>query len=233
MAVHLQTELEILKKDLLKLGGKVEEIVGEAVLAVKKLDGELAKKVIEKDHEIDLKEVDVEEQCLKVLALHQPVAVDLRFIVSAMKINNDLERVGDLAVNIAERALFLSGQPQISIPFDFDTMVEKTRNMLKKSLDSLVQMDAQLADQVCHEDQLVDDIHRKMYAKVYREIRKAPEHTETLIHYLSISKHLERVADYATNISEDVIYMIEGAIVRHNPEIFYSVSDSDESSKPE
>lgn len=224
MAAHLQKEIEDLKKKLLYLGGMVEEAVSRAVLALRNKDVQLAKEIMEYDSKIDLKEVEVEEECLKILALHQPVAIDLRFVIAALKINNDLERVGDLAVNIAERVSFLEKQPPVEIPFDFETMVSKTRAMLKKSLDSMVQFDVKVAEQVCHDDSEVDEINRQMYAQVYKEIKRKPEHVEALIHYLSVSRHLERIADYATNISEDVIYMIEGTIVRHNPEEYQKLS---------
>lgn len=230
MAVHLQKELETLKKELLALGGMVEQTVAQAVRALKDLDTKLAKEVIDYDHQVDLKEIEVEEECLKILALHQPVAVDLRFVVSALKINNDLERVGDLAVNIAERVVFLSNEARVEIPFDYDKMVEKTRAMLKKSLDAVVRLDHKLADEVCREDDVVDKINREMYATVYNEIRKNPQNVEALIHYLSVSRHLERIADYATNIAEDVIYMIDGSIVRHSPEVYKSLTRNDSKS---
>lgn len=218
MAVHLQKELENLKQDLLSLGGEVEDAVRLAVRSLKNFDAVLGRKVLDADRKIDQMEVDVEEKCLKALALHQPVAIDLRFVISTLKINNDLERVGDLAVNVAERAIFLSEQESVTIPFDFEDMAERTRGMLKKSLDSLVQMDAKMAEQVCNEDAVIDAIHREVYAKIYQDIKKQPEQAEVLIQYLSVSKHLERMADYATNIAEDVIYMVEGSIVRHSSE---------------
>jgi phosphate transport system protein len=176
--------------------------------------------VIEKDLEIDHSEVEVEEECLRILALHQPVAIDLRFIVAALKLNNDLERIGDLAVNIAERALFLSRVTPPVIPFDFNEMAQRTRDMLKQSLDALVNMDIELARRVCAEDDEVDRINREMYVHVKQAIRQHPHHLEALVHLLSVSRHLERIADHTTNIAEDVIYMIEGEIVRHKTEDF-------------
>ena len=220
MAIHLQKELEVLKDELLALGVVVEDTVDSAVRALKALDKNLAKKVIESDNVIDQKEVEVEEECLKILALYQPVAIDLRFVVSALKINNDLERVGDLAVNIAERVCFLCEEDQVEIPFDYHKMAVTTKAMLKKAMAALVRFDLQMANEVCIEDDVVDEINRQMYETVYRRIREKPQHVEALIHYLTISRHLERIADYATNIAEDVIYMIEGTIVRHHPEMF-------------
>ena len=160
-------------------------------------------------------EVDLEEECLKILALYQPVAADLRFIVSVLKINNDLERIADLAVNIAERTLGVSCEGRVPVPFDLGEMGRKVQTMLKKSLDALVNLEPQAAREVCHLDDEVDDIHKKNYRLVKEQIRKNPERIDSLIQYISVSRHLERIADLATNIAEDVLYMIEGEIVRH------------------
>lgn len=222
MSAHLITELEQLKRKLLYLGGLAEQSVRKGGLALKKLDADLAREVILMDHQLDLKEVEIEEDCLKILALHQPVANDLRFVISTLKINNDLERIGDLGVNIAERAIYLSKMPAVPIPFDFENMWQLALDMVKRSLDALVRQDIALAKAVCEDDDGVDKINKAMYDKVYAGIKASPEHVESLIHYLSISRHLERVADYATNICEDVIYMIEGRIVRHQPEEFFA-----------
>ncbi|MCD4830199.1 MAG: phosphate signaling complex protein PhoU [Anaerohalosphaeraceae bacterium] len=217
MPVHLKKEIENLKKELLTLCGMVEDSLFQAVKSIKKRDVKLAEKVIDSDIEIDRMEVKVEEDCLKVLALHQPVAIDLRFIITALKINNDLERIGDLAVSIAENSRFLSAQKPIDMLFDFETMAEKTQAMVKKSLDALVNIDCDLASQVCEDDDEIDAINRQMYDQTKRQMKQTPENIETLIHLLSVSRHLERIADHATNIAEDVIYMVKGEIVRHNP----------------
>ena len=147
--------------------------------------------------------------------MHQPVAIDLRFIVAVLKINNDLERIGDLAVNIAERSAFLASQPPVRVYFDFSQMSRKTEAMLNKSLDALVNMSSKLAYEVCADDDEVDDINIEMHKKVREAIRKNPERVGSLISLMSISRHLERIADHATNIAEEVIYMIEGVIQRH------------------
>ena len=222
MSQHLINELEKLKKKLLLLGNMAEQSVRQGGLAIKNLDPEMAKEVILMDHQIDLKEVEIEEDCLKILALHQPVANDLRVVVSALKITSDLERIGDLGVNIAERTIYLSQQPPVPIPFDFENMWQLSLDMVKRALEAMVNMDLALAKKVCEDDDKVDQINKEMYQKVYDGVRSNPEHVESLIHYLSVSRHLERVADYATNICEDVIYMIEGRIVRHNPEVYLS-----------
>jgi phosphate transport system protein len=218
MSQHLILELKNIQHKLLHLGSLAEQSVRKAGIALKAQDPTLAKEVILLDHQIDLKEVEIEEDCLKILALHQPVANDLRLVVSTLKINNDLERIGDLGVNIAERAIYLCKKPSVPIPFDFENMWQLSLDMVERSLDSFVTMNLVLAKQVCDDDDKVDKINKEMYDKVYQGIRTNPQHVEAYIHYLSISRHLERVADYATNICEDVIYMIEGRIVRHQPE---------------
>jgi phosphate transport system protein len=218
VTLHFERELEKLKKSILSLGAMVEERVRNAIKAIEMRDGDLAKKIIEADCEIDQIEVDIEEECLKILALYQPVAIDLRFIIAVIKINNDLERIGDIAVNIAERADFLATQKRLDILFDFPGMAEKTQSMLKRSLDALVTMNADLAFEVCASDDEVDAMNREMFIRVQDGIRKDIHRMESLIHLLSASRHLERIADHATNIAEDVIYMIKGTIVRHRAE---------------
>jgi len=218
MPLHLQREIEGLKKEILSLGAMVELSGREATLAIETGDEVLARNVIEKDVKIDQKEVEVEESCLKILALYQPVAIDLRFIIAVLKINNDLERVGDLAVNIGERAVFLASKPKVSVSLDFAGMANKAQLMLKESLDALVNMSADLAREVCASDDEIDTMNRQMYLILQDGIRQHPEQLESLIHLLSASRHLERIADHATNIAEAVIYMIEGEIVRHKTE---------------
>jgi len=220
MAQHLQKEIEKLKKKILSLGAVVEGSVQLSVKAIEERDSDLAEKVIRTDDDIDHAEVELEEDCLKILALHQPVAIDLRFIIAVLKINNDLERIGDLAVNIAERVTFLKARPGIRIPYDLQGLSEKAILMLRNSLDSLVNMDTILAGRVCAADDGVDAINRQMYDLIKDAIRKNPGQLDVLIPYLSVSRYLERIADHATNIAEDVIYMVEGIIARHRTEQF-------------
>jgi len=215
MSLHLQREIAELKKSILMLGAIVEERVREAVKSFMNRDRELVQKVIDSDEEIDRMEVRIEEDCLKVLALHQPVAIDLRFIVAVLKINSDLERIGDLAVNIAQRAVKLAGPPQQCGPFHIPEIAEKTQVMLKKSLDALVNSDAKLAREVCEADDEVDDLNRSTLQEVRGCIISNVETLKDALRYLEVSRHLERTADLATNIAEDVIYMIEGTIIRH------------------
>jgi phosphate transport system regulatory protein PhoU len=220
MAKHLQREIESLKKNLLHLSTIVEEHVLRAVRSVEKKDEDMARHVLDEDIIIDKMEIEVEEECLKVLALHQPVAVDLRFIVAVLKINNDLERIGDLAVNIAERSLFLAKMPEFEFSSNFPAMSEKALAMLKKCLDSFVNMDPKSALEVCAADDEVDGLYREIFDKIKIGIRQYPEKIDEFLQVLTISRHLERIADHATNIAEDVIYMIEGDIIRHRTEEF-------------
>lgn len=216
MRVRLRRDIDKIKKRVVALAGLVEERVGMAVRSLEMTDPWMAAQVIAGDLVIDREEVDVEEECLKTLALHQPVADDLRFIVAVLKLNNDLERIGDLAVNIARDARCMTSKdnrPQI--PIDYFIMAQKTREMLKKSLDSLVNLDVQLAYQVCAADDEVDVMKHSMQAEFAEEIGKNRNGIESAINLFLISRHLERIADHATNIAEDVIYMITGRIHRH------------------
>jgi phosphate transport system protein len=214
--VRLAVEIDRLKKNILSLSAVVEEAVKKAVVAAERRDAILAQSVIQGDHQIDVLEVELEEECLKILALHQPVAVDLRFIIAVLKINNDLERIGDLAVNIAERAVFLADQQDVTPPPTLAGLTTKVETMLHLSLDALVSMDASLALQVLKTDDEVDELHRGMYRRVQELATDNPERMAGLFQWLSVSRYLERIADQATNIAEDVIYMIDGEIVRHH-----------------
>jgi phosphate transport system protein len=218
MPAHLFREIENLKKEILTLGAMAETAVRDATSAIENRDEALARRVIDHDIKLDDMEVQIEENCLKTLALHQPVAIDLRFIIAVLKINSDLERVGDLAVNVAERAAFLATQPPVDISFDFQAMARQAQEMLKRSLDSLVNLSAEQAREVLLGDDEIDAMNRRMYLIVQDAIHAHPDQTESLIHLLSASRPLERIADHATNVAEDVIYMIEGVIVRHKAE---------------
>jgi phosphate transport system protein len=215
MARYLIRELDKIKKKILSLGALVEERVRMTTDAVDNRDAIIAKKIVETDWEIDEMEVDVEEECLKILALHQPVAVDLRFIVAVIKITNDLERIGDQAVNIAERVLIIAKRPEMDFIFDYAPMAEKAESMLKMSLDALVNMDVDLALKVITLDDGVDAIKTAAYDRIKAAMKDNPARVGYLINLLLISRHLERLADHATNIAEEVIYLIEGEIVRH------------------
>ncbi|RJO63464.1 MAG: phosphate transport system regulatory protein PhoU [Myxococcales bacterium] len=215
MPVRLLKEFEKLKASILALGVEVERQLRLAVQSIETRDPHLARQVIDGDARIDEMEVDLEEDCLKALALYQPVAHDLRFLVSVLKMNNDLERIGDLAVNIAKRALPLAETPPMAMPFDFQTICEKTEEMLRNSLEAMVRFDTDLAYGVLEADDTVDDINRKIYRFVEEEVLKTPQNITYFIHLMGIYRQLERIADHATNIAEDVIYLAKGEIIRH------------------
>jgi phosphate transport system protein len=215
MTRHLAMEIDKLKQELLHLGAVVQEAVEKAVKAFLERDAALAASVVDGDLEIDRMEVRLEEECLKVLALHQPVAEDLRYIVAILKINSDLERVGDLAVHIAEKTASLSGPTSAGVPDGFHEMAAKSQAMFRKSLDAFVSLDAALATVISRGDDDVDDLNRRISREMKAQMRAHPEDLDNLMNILSISRHVERIADHATNIAEDVIYLVEGEIVRH------------------
>ena len=210
-------ELENIKKRILALGAMVEERVQMAIKAIDTNDSDLAQKIIKKDYEIDETEVEIEEECLKVLALHQPMAIDLRFIIAVIKINAELERIGDQAVNIAERVDVTAKREQLEYYFDYTSMGEKAQAMLKMSLDALINLDYDLAFKVVLMDDEVDRIKSEAYDKIKKEMSENPDKIGYLINLLLISRHLERLADHATNIAEQVVYLVEGEIIRHAP----------------
>lgn len=215
MSAHLQQELARLKQAFLGLSARVEERLAQAVCALDARDPVLARRVIAGDREIDREEVDIEEECLQLLALHQPVAGDLRFLITVLKANNDLERIADLAVNIAQRAEQLAVLPPPPAPYDFADLAGRVRAMLREALDALVQADTDRARRVCAADDAIDALHRDVYARIQAGIQTQPAHAPALLHYVPVSRDLERIADHATNIAEDVIYSVEGSIVRH------------------
>ena len=215
MTIHLQREIDRLKQKILLMAGDVETALEKAIRSLRDKDRAVAQSVVDNDHFIDTYEVEIEEECLKILALHQPVAIDLRFVVAVLKINNDLERIADMAVNIAERVIALTNAARLPMPEQLTYMVDNTQKMLKRSLDALVNMDLELARAVIRDDDVLDDLHAQMYAQVASAIQADPAQTDYQINLLSISRQLERTGDLVTNIAEDVIYMAQGEIVRH------------------
>jgi phosphate transport system protein len=218
MSLFLVREVEKLKKALLALSANVEENFSRALTAIERRDPDLAQRAIDRDAQIDLAEINVEEECLKILALHQPVAQDLRYIVACLKINNDLERIGDLAVGIARRCAPLVRLTEVAVPSDLRLMVDKAQAMLSKSLDALMNLDADRARQVLAADDEVDALRAQVYEELAAQLREAPDLVGPLMQLIFIARALERIADHATNIAEDVIYMLQGEIVRHNVE---------------
>ncbi len=215
MAAHFQREISKLKQQVLSLCTQVEGQVEKAVRAVQLRDDELAEEVERLDVEIDLREIEVEEECLKTLALYQPVAGDLRFVVSTLKINHDLERIGDLAVNIARKVRGLAFDPPPELTCDLGLMCEKTQFLLRDSIDSLVSLNASEAASICTRDDEIDQMKATIRKEIELAIQQQPSKVGSLLRLLAVSRNLERIADLATSIAEDVVYLVEGRIMRH------------------
>ena len=211
----LHREIDLLKKMFIDLGSLVEDRLRKACIILETGDNELAEEIIRTDNEIDHMEVQIEEECLKVLALHQPVASDLRLIVAIIKINNELERIGDMAVGIAKRVKIIHKKGGISFAVDYRPMAVKVLGMIKMSLDALVTENADLARRIFHEDEEVDTLRDKAYKAVVKELDADTGHAAALLNMYLLSRHLERIGDRACNIAEEVIYLVEGAIVRN------------------
>jgi phosphate transport system protein len=215
MSMRLDKDIDKLKQRVIHLGAMVEERFRMAMKAIEIRDQRLARKVIDGDNEIDNLEVDIEEDCLKILALHQPVADHLRYLVAMLKMNNDLERIGDLAVNIARHAEIIIAEKGMEVPYEYFTMAQRATEMLKNSLDSMINPDEDLAHEVCAADDVVDSMKKSFQERFAYEIHMTEGSIESKINLFLVSRHLERIADHATNIAEDVIYMITGEIPRH------------------
>ena len=215
MAKQLPRQIEALKQKILFVGTLVEEAITKAIAALINRDRNLAQSVIEADAEIDRMEVDVEEEVLKILALYQPVAADLRFVVAVLKINNDLERMGDLAKNVAKRVVFLSNCERFDLPVDFRGMATRAQAMVKRSLDALVNSDPVLARKVRESDDEVDNLQVQIYQELTELMRQNPNAVQRGVRLIIISRQLERLADHATNIAEKVIFLVKGEDIRH------------------
>jgi len=215
MTRHFHEELDALKQTLLAMGGLVEDQIRRAMRALLERDDVIAQEVIDRDRQVNTYDVEVDEQCVNLLALHQPAAGDLRFITTAMKIVTDLERIGDQAVNIAQRALELNREPQLKPYIDLPRMADRAQRMVKESLDAFVAGDTALARQVCGEDAEVDALKEQIFRELLTFMMEDPRTVSRAIRVILISRFLERVADHATNIAEMVIYLVEGKMVRH------------------
>ncbi len=213
--VHLQREIDKLKRKMLALGALVEESLRLAVQAIETHDVAKARKVIATDTEIDEVEVEVEEECLKLLALYQPVAKDLRFIVAVVKINSELERIGDLAANVAERAEQLAEEYPVPVPRTLPVISDRVRWILGRVLDALVNQDAVAARKLLAADDEVDELYKQLLEELKDELRADLDHLDAIVLLFSVARYMERLADHANNIAEDVLYMVEGEIQRH------------------
>ena len=215
MSIHLIRDLDHLHRAVLTMCGRVEEMIHAAVEALHKPDYDRAMEIIRKDDEIDRMDVEIEEECLKLLALHQPVAIDLRRITTVLKIGAELERVADLGVSIAERACGIVRCPEIAVPDDMKDMSRQALDMLHRSIDAYVHLDIRMAREVCLQDETIDNLNRDIINELTELMKRRPDLVEPAIHMFSASRQIERIADHATNIAEDVVYLVQGEIVRH------------------
>lgn len=216
---NFHREIEKLRQKLLLMGSTVEDRVRRACSVIESRDVELARSIIKTDWEIDELEIEIEEECLKILALYQPVAKDLRFLVTVIKVNNEMERIGDYAAQIAKRVKFISKVEHAVFPFDFSDMADKVMSELKMSLDALVNRDVEIAQRIFILDQEIDTLRNKAYKLIIKEMNEHHQFHTSLMNQYLLARHLERIADRATNIAEEVIYMVEGDIVRKEYEV--------------
>ena len=218
METHFQRELQELKEVLLRMAALVEEAISTAVQSLVKRDPDLAKKTFDGEDQINRMEIDIEDTCLKLLALRHPMAADLRFITSAMKIITDLERMGDQAVNIAERAISLNQQPQLKPYIDIPKIAEITQSMVKDVLDAFVNRDSKLARSVCERDDTVDGLNNQVFRELLTFMISDPQTITRSVHLIIVCRCLERIADHATNIAEDVIFLVDARVIKHHAE---------------
>jgi len=212
---HFENELQHLQELLLRMGGLVERQIARAIESLVERDSGLAREVIRCDREVNQLDILVDEECLKVIALHQPAASDLRFVTTALKVNTDLERIGDMAVNICERALELNEEPILKPYIDIPRMAKEAAQMVHASLDSFVRGDTRLARAVVEEDEVVDAFAHQLYRELLSYMIEEPRTITRATRILLVSKYLERIADHATNIAEMVVFMVDGKMIRH------------------
>ncbi len=214
-----EEDLKRLREDILYMGGLVEDQIHKAVSSLVERDSTMAETIIQRDHEVNRLDVEIDDLCIRLLALHQPAAKDLRFITTALKITTDLERIGDMAVNICERALELNAEPQLKPYIDIPRMAGISERMIRESLDAFVREDTDLALSVCKEDQEVDDLNSQIFRETISFMIEDPHTINRAMKISSISKYLERIADHATNIAEMVVFMVKGKSIRHMKDI--------------
>jgi len=216
MERHLDQDLDRVRQMLLRMGGMVEGMAAKATQALLERSARLCAEVIEGDREVDQLEIEIDEMCHSILGRKQPTAVDLRFLVAVMKINSDLERIGDSAVNIAQSVEQINDQPQLKPYIDLPHLSELVQKMVRNSLDAFVRKDAKLATEVCGSDDEVDGLYKQIFRELLTYMIEDPKTVSRALHLLLISRNLERIADHATNIAEDVIYYVEGRDIRHS-----------------
>lgn len=226
MSIHLVRDLDALHRLVLTMCARVEDMIHVAVETLHHPDYDRAREIVAQDDDIDTLDVEIEEECLKLLALHQPVAIDLRRITTVMKISAELERVADLGVSIAQRALGIISSPELTIPETLQEMSRRALDMLHQSIDAYVHLDVRLARQVCQQDEAVDALNREIINELTVLMRNRPDLVEPAVHLFSAARQVERIADHATNIAEDVVYLVHGEIIRHRNRLHDQLSTS-------
>lgn len=215
MTIHFVREMEHLHRNILSMCSTVEELIHDAVNGLKHGRNELAEELSVRDREVDEWDIRIEEECLKILALYHPVANDLRRVTVVMKIAGELERVADLAVSIAERSVGIAAHGAFQMPSRLSQMTEESLSMLHDSIDAFVEENSAAARVICQRDEVVDKLNSELIEEVVNVMKKQSELVEPCLHLFSVIRHVERVADHATNIAEDVVYMVEASIIRH------------------
>jgi phosphate transport system protein len=216
MERRLDQDLDRVRQMLLKMGGMVEGMVAKATQSLLDRNNQLSTDVIEGDNDVDRLEIEIDELCHLILGTKQPTAVDLRFLVAVMKINSDLERIGDSAVNIAQSVLQLNEVPPLKPYIDLPRLSILVQDMVRRSLDAFVRRDARLATEVCESDDAVDGLYKQLFRELLTYMIEDPKTVSRALHLLLVSRNMERIADHATNIAEDVIYYVEGRDIRHS-----------------
>lgn len=218
-----EEELKKLREEILYMGGLVEDQIQKSIKSLVDRESKLAEVIIERDHEVNRLDVGIDELCIRLLALHQPAGRDLRFITTGLKITTDLERIGDMAVNICERALELNQEPQLKPYIDIPRMAQIAQRMIQQSLDAFVREDTDLALRVCKDDSEVDQLNAQIFREIITFMIENPQTISRATKISSVSKYLERIADHATNIAEMVVFMVKGKSIRHMKELPPSV----------
>jgi phosphate transport system protein len=216
MSKHLERDLDAIEQEILDQSSRVEEMIAKSCQALVERRADIATEVIAREVEINAREVKIEEECLKILALHQPVAVDLRRTATVLKINTELERIADLTVNIAERTISLAEHPEFEIPDKLERMFVRASDMVHEALNAFVEQDTEAAREVCRRDDEVDEFNRRVIDDLLETMRSRSDLVEAALQFFSVCRHVERIGDCATNIAEDVIYLVEGEIARHH-----------------
>ena len=212
---HYDAELKELNLKILEMGGLVEKQIEHAVRGLVERDDDLCRITIERDHDVNRMDVDIDDLCIRLLALHQPAAKDLRLITTGLKITTDLERIGDIAVNLCERAIELNKEPQLKPFIDIPRMAQVAQTMLRQSLDSFVREDVDLALRVCRDDDIIDQLTQQLFRELMSYMVEAPQTITRATRLLFVAKYLERAADHATNIAEMVVFTVKGKSIRH------------------